>query len=275
MTDLEPSASDDDVRAAVAANTLWYHTMELRPGVVTPGWFDLRPIVDQMTWPDVRGKRCLDIGTYDGYLAFELEKRGAAEVVATDISDHALWDWPYELKVQGPERLAAIAGEKGAGFEIASRALGSAVKKITVSIYDLRPDLVGTFDVVVCGALLLHLRDPVKAVESVRSVCTGSFLSAEQIDPWLTLLHRRKPVTNMSGIGEHMQWHVPNRAGHVQIVRAGGFKIERTSRPYSVAFGPAHPVPPRTFAILRKKAISQLVTGGFGVAHQAVLARPV
>ena len=38
-----------------------------------------------MPWPDVRGKRCLDVGTYDGFLAFELERRGAASVVATDI----------------------------------------------------------------------------------------------------------------------------------------------------------------------------------------------
>ena len=73
---------------AVDAVPLWYHTLELAPGVVTPGWFDLRPIVSLLPWPDVRGKRCLDVGTYDGFLAFELERRGAAEVVATDISDH-------------------------------------------------------------------------------------------------------------------------------------------------------------------------------------------
>ena len=65
------------LREEVAAYPLWYHTMELGPGIVTRGWFDLRPIVERMPWPDVRGKRCLDIGTYDGFLAFELERRGA------------------------------------------------------------------------------------------------------------------------------------------------------------------------------------------------------
>ena len=87
-----------DARAAVDQVRLWYHTMELAPGVVTPGWFDLRPILDRLPWPDVEGKRCLDVGTYDGHLAFELERRGAAEVLALDISDHESWDWPIRIR---------------------------------------------------------------------------------------------------------------------------------------------------------------------------------
>jgi tRNA (mo5U34)-methyltransferase len=102
----------------VSANPLWYHTIELAPGVTTPGWFDLRPIVDRFPWPTVGGKRCLDIGTYDGFLAFELERRGAAEVVATDIAAHADWDWPVGMR--HTHELAAVAGpEKGLGFRLA------------------------------------------------------------------------------------------------------------------------------------------------------------
>src|SRR5438477_10034130 len=84
--------------ARVAACPFWYHTMELAPGVVTPGWFDLRPVVERMPWPDVSGRRCLDVGTADGFLAFELERRGAAEVVTTDIADHAEWDYPEPIR---------------------------------------------------------------------------------------------------------------------------------------------------------------------------------
>ena len=111
------------LRERVAANPLWYHTIELEPGLVTSGWFDLRPVVDRLPWPDVRGKRCLDVGTYDGFLAFELERRGAGEVVATDIGGHEGWDWPHELRSRGPAYLAALAGPKGNGFEIAHEAL--------------------------------------------------------------------------------------------------------------------------------------------------------
>src|SRR4051812_28824140 len=71
------------------------HTMELAPGVVTPGWFDTRGVVPLLPLPgSLQGSRCLDIATFDGFWAFELERRGAAEVLAIDILDPFAWDWP-------------------------------------------------------------------------------------------------------------------------------------------------------------------------------------
>src|SRR5687767_838024 len=114
---------------------LWYHTMELAPGEVTPGWFDLRPVIDHLPWPDVAGKRCLDVGTYDGHLAFEMERRGAAEVVALDSADHESWDWPVRVRRQGLG-LDTLAGEKGAGFRAARERLDSKVERIELNVYD-------------------------------------------------------------------------------------------------------------------------------------------
>jgi tRNA (mo5U34)-methyltransferase len=242
-------------------NQLWYHTIELAPGNVTPGVFDLRPIVDRLPWPDVRGKRCLDVGTYDGFLAFELERRGAAEVVCTDIPDHADWDWPADARAQGPQRMAEFAGEKGKGFEIARRALDSRVEKVEVNVYDLSPELVGSFDVVVCGSLLLHLRDPVRALEAIRAVCGEWFLSAEEVRLALTRLHPRRALAQLDGVGPECQWWVPNAAGHRRMLESAGFHVERASRPYRIPFGPGHP--PRGWRPSRR-----------GVAHSAVLARP-
>jgi tRNA (mo5U34)-methyltransferase len=262
--------SDRDVADAVRGNPLWYHTIELRPGIVTSGWFDLRPIVGSLPWPDVRGKRCLDIGTYDGFLAFELERRGAAEIVATDVGSHEDWDFPPAIRAGGVDLLRQIAGEKGHGFEVAVRALGSSVRKQQINVYDLSPSTVGTFDVVVCGSLLLHLRDPFRALEAIRSVCAGEFMSCEQIDVALTASHRRAPVTNIGRIGQ-VQWHVPNLAGHRAEIRAAGFRIERAIRPYSIPFGPAHP---KVEASVRTRLLSRFVTRGWGVPHSALLARP-
>src|SRR6476661_3582415 len=145
----------DGLRREIASNPHWYHAMELAPGVETPGWFDYRPVAQRLPWPDVKGKRCLDVGTYDGFLAFEMEKRGASEVVATDISDHAQWDWPRAMRERGAEFLATVAGEKGRGFDVAHAALGSSVVKKEISVYELSPEAVGgEFDVVVCGSLM-------------------------------------------------------------------------------------------------------------------------
>src|SRR5437588_5981940 len=152
-------------REAVDEVVLWYHTIDLPGGVTTPGWFDLRPIVERMPWPDVRGKRCLDVGTYDGFLAFELERRGAGEVVAVDLGDEQDWDWPADMRAAGRQRLAELAGrQRDRGFRIAREALRSGVERVELSVYDLSPERIGNFHLVVCGSLLLHLRAPVRAL---------------------------------------------------------------------------------------------------------------
>jgi len=263
-----------DVEAAIRSIPLWYHTIEVAPGLTTPGWFDLRPIVPKMPWPDVTGKRCLDIGTYDGYLAFELERRGASEVVATDIADHRAWDWPVAMRDGAPERLAELAGpEKGSGFRIVKQLLGSAVEKVEINVYDLSPERVGSFDVVVCGSLMLHLRDPLRAIDAIRSVCSGVFLSAEAIDLTLTAMHPRRPVFAFDGISPLVQWATPNAAAHRQMIQASGFEVERSSRPYTIPFGVAHPARPTTLKHRRREMLQRALAGGTGVPHTALLAR--
>jgi len=263
-----------DLRREVEAHPLWYHTIELAPGLVTPGWFDLRPVVAGMPWPDVSGKRCLDVGTYDGFLAFELERRGAAEVVATDIGDPSGWDWPLITRDRGTRAVTSTAGGKtGVGFQIAKRALSSSVERVEASVYDLRPEQVGRFDVVVCGSLLLHLRDPVRAVEAIRGVCDGSFLSAETVSLPLTMLHRRRPAAELKG-DRNCQWWIPNVAGHVQMLVAGGFRIDRRSGRYAVPFGPGHPAGHGRLKRLPQRALARLAAGGVGVPHHAALATP-
>src|SRR5436190_1863508 len=79
------------------------------------------------------------------------------------------WHWPLALRERGPACLAGLAGPKGNGFEIAREALGSRVERVVASVYDLSPQRLGKFDVVVCGSLLLHLRDPVGALGAIRS----------------------------------------------------------------------------------------------------------
>ena len=270
-----PAATDERnaAREAVAAHGFWYHTMDVAPGVVTPGLFDLRPIVDRLPWPDLHGKRCLEVGPYDGFLSFEMERRGAAEVVAADIASPWDWDWPWRSREDGPRVVAAMSGERtGEGFRIAKQALGSSVERVEVSAYDLSPDSVGSFDFVICGSLMLHLRDPIRALEAIRGVCRGEFLSSETISPGLAVLHGGRPVARLLG-GELCQWLIPNPAGHRSMLEAAGFEIRSAVRPYAIPFGPEHPRA-RGFRSWPKRLLTFAMARGVGVPHVAALCRP-
>lgn len=266
---------DDSARRAVEAHPLWYHTIELAPGLVTPGYFDTRATLAHMPFPDVKGKRCLDVGTYDGFFAFEMERRGAAEVIAVDIEDHMLWDWPPAFRPTR-EAMEQLSGKKGDGFRIAAEIIGSSVQWRPISIYDLDPAELGTFDVVVLGSLLLHLRDPLRALAAVRSVCGGVFLSVEQIELWLTIFGRGRPLARLNGADELCQWWNPNAAGHKQMLIASGFKVEAEGRPFVEVFNNA-PRPKRSLRQIAYNAAQRAVAGTAkpGVLHRAILTRPI
>ncbi len=217
----------------------WYHTLELAPGRLTPGWFDLRPIAGDLLPASLAGMRCLDVGTFDGFWAFEMERRDAREVLAVDILDPRRWDWPAGST---DEVVAALAERKraGAGFELARRALDSAVERRDLSVYDLSPAEVGCFDFVYLGSLLLHLRDPVGALEAVRSVCSGTLVCVDAIDLAKTRIFPRRPVAALDGVGRPWWWK-PNLAALAGMVEAAGFELTREPRRLLMPIGAGQP----------------------------------
>jgi tRNA (mo5U34)-methyltransferase len=260
----------------LAGVPVWYHTVEVAPGVTTPGYFDLRPVVDQLPWPELAGKRCLDVATFDGFYAFEMERRGAAEVMAIDVADHMDLDWPPDARADAPSAIRrAEWAAPGTGFKVLADLLGSAAEWRALNVYDLAPETVGRFDVVVCGSLLLHLRDPLRALEAIRSVTAGALVSCEQIELGLTLAAPRKPRYTLLGSGERCQWFNFNAAGHQRLLYAAGFETVRASRPFTVRFN-AHPRPAPGLRTSARRAALRVLTGspGDGVLHRAVLARP-
>lgn len=195
----------------------WYHTLELAPGVVTPGMFDHRGATHRyMLPPDLHGLRCLDVGTMDGFWAFEMERRGADEVLALDIDDPEALDWPVSLRARTEKSLDQTKGER---FELAKAALGSRVERHLRSVYDLDNDL-GTFDLVFCGDLLIHLKDPITAVERIRKVCRASAILCTPVRRYR--FAGRRPLAELDGI-EEFQWWVLSEAALERLARAAGF----------------------------------------------------
>lgn len=258
----------------------WYHTVDVSNGATTRGWFDLRHALPSIPFPDVRDKRCLDIGTWDGFYAFELERRGAAEVVALDVPDLAGIDYPPEIRAQeGTIDLSHRSTQRrSAGFDLLHEILESKVQWRGGSIYDLDADDIGTFDVVVCGSLLVHLRDPVRALDAVRKVTRGHLLSIDHLHPPVQLLSRRRPLFQLRGMGVDFQWWLPNDAGARHLLSVGGFDVERTSPYFLLRHGVDSPPQPGRSLGHRATALGNRVLArdrsASGHLHRAYLARP-
>jgi tRNA (mo5U34)-methyltransferase len=143
MSELSPS----QIRELVASVGHWHHVMRFPHGIVSPGSYDPRELFRSLELPDLHGKRVLDVGTRDGFFAFECARLGA-EVVAVDHADMEV-----------------------TGFLAARRIYGSAVEYVQANVYDLDPARLGTFDVVLFLGVLYHLRHPLLALDRLRPLC--------------------------------------------------------------------------------------------------------
>jgi tRNA (mo5U34)-methyltransferase len=192
----------------------WWHTIEIEPGLVTRGGWDLRPTAERMPWPSLAGKRCLDVGAMDGFWSFELERRGAGEVLAIDVLD--------------PPRPQ---------FALAAELLGSQATLRELSVYDLDPADVGEFDVIVVGYVLQMLRDPLRALDTLRSVCRGHLILLETISLPLELLP--SPLARLDARRDGREWFVFNRRGLRKALRLTGWTVEETTPVIRDRPGPA------------------------------------
>jgi len=202
----------------------WYHTLEL-PDEVTPGWFDLRPYVHHYGLPeDMTGMRALDVGTWDGFWAFEMERRGA-DVVALDLDDERDLDW---LPRRRPDTFPTEP--RGAGFRIAQEKLGSSVERVNCSIYDALPEDLGQFDVILCGSVLIHLRDQLLAMERIANLCRGLFISAEEYDRLANLVPMAVSRFRGHGTGTVVYWR-PNVKTWSRMLWTAGFdEVEKVAK---------------------------------------------
>ena len=153
------------------SSCFFYHTMDLPTFGVQDGGWDLRGrFLDYIGHVELKGKRVLDVGSASGFLSFEAERYGASEVVSFDldsaerqhllpfagspyVTDHEAWS----------RRQSEIFTTWQNGYWLAHRLLRSKAKAVYGDIYHPASDM-GRFDVVIVGAVLEHLIDPLSAL---------------------------------------------------------------------------------------------------------------
>ena len=200
-----------------------YHRLDLGNGLVVDGDYDMTQFLPHYHLPAaLDGMTVLDVGTSSGFFAFECARRGA-KVTAIDI-----WD-----------NTCPVAG--------LSRALDLPITYVQRNLYDVDASF-GTFDLVICGSLLLHLPDPVGAVRALRSVTARRLIvstaavsdSANATEPVCHFLGQR------AGDGDYWAYWALSAPALERMAIAAGFsrvdyvehfelRSQPTRRPYSTA----------------------------------------
>src|SRR5271165_1641859 len=163
---------------------VWYHAFELPDGRVLPGAWDLRGHeAAYLGGVDVAGKRVLELGPATGYLTFYMEHMGA-EVVSFEAGFDVPIDFmPVKGEDQPWERLRVMQetiDRNHDGWWHLHRTLGSSAKFVQGNIYDMPADL-GTFDITLVGAILLHLREPWGALSQAARRTTQTMIVTEPL----------------------------------------------------------------------------------------------
>lgn len=128
----------------------FFHSLEVEPGVFTPGvkWASIyQSAFEESTKEiDFDGKRVIDIGCRDGAMLFVAEKRGAKELLGVD----------NDLSPALTEFLIPHFNSK--------------IKTMERNLYDLGPEELGKFDIVIACGLLYHLKYPVYGMKKLSSL---------------------------------------------------------------------------------------------------------
>jgi len=165
---------------------IFYHSMDLPDGEIILGPWDIRePGFKQYVGNyQLEGKTVLDVGTASGFLAFGAEQSGASHVTALEVfsseeirhlqfagypfhANRRQWDRDADTFFFGLKR----------SFWYAWHKLNSHVEVIYTPI-DSLPYWMKQFDVVIAGAIIEHLSDPVTAIGNIARLAKEAIIIA-------------------------------------------------------------------------------------------------
>lgn len=195
----------------------WHQGWEMFPGVHTPGRSPVGALMDNAGVPrDLSGASVLDVGAWNGCLAFECERRGASRVVGLSLED--------------PDETGFNALKGLVGAERTSYTLGS--------IYDLDAERLGTFDLVICFGVIYHLRYPVLGLDNLRRVTAGTvYIESHALDDCVVVDGVERSIGDLSGAclmqfypgselaNDPSNWFSPSISAVTGVLRTAGFDV--------------------------------------------------
>lgn len=197
------------------ASFKWFHSIDFGSFASSgrfpdgkPQNITLYPAFDFLKSLDLEGSSVLDVGTYDGLVAFGASALGAAEVVGADTFDHQT-------------------------FRLARNLLGLEQKVKYEPKKQVR-DLVSTFshkrfDVIVCAGVIYHMLYPMQAFVQPRlTLKDGGYLIMET--PFKADSDRATLAFNgvEEEVAEPYTYFVPTRSALIGMANLVGFSVEGT-----------------------------------------------
>ena len=165
---------------------------------------------------DLTGWSVLDLGAWHGFFSFECERRGADRVLAVD---------NFAWNTFGMDE-----------FLSAHRRIGSKVEHQRVDIHDLDPAVIGQFDLVLMLGVFYHLRNPLAALERIRTVTKRRLICETHV--LLPFMHERYPLVPFfpgdenAEEGPYEMCAMPTLEALRQMLRAAGFDdVDTVYRP--------------------------------------------
>jgi tRNA (mo5U34)-methyltransferase len=207
----------------------WHQQWEVFPGVFTPGRVPVSDVFAIAQIPaDLTDKRVIDIGAWNGCGALECERRGAKEVVALSLEAPTWGGFNLLAELTGAGRTRFVRG----------------------TIYNLNPDELGLFDIVICFGVIYHLRYPVLGLDNLRRVATGTlYLETHLLDDALYTLNGSTDICDMASVAPHLpaaalmqfykgselqgsasNWFSPSMSALSGLLETAGFTVERTHK---------------------------------------------
>jgi SAM-dependent methyltransferase len=163
----------------------FYHSIDVPGYGLVEGEWDLRGReLDYLGGTDLRGKRVLEVGTASGYLCVFMEHAGA-DVVSYDLApEHSIDVVPYARYDHERFRaeLKSHIGALNNAYWLVHEAFGLRARMVYGTVYDI-PRGLGTFDISTLGSVLLHLRDPLLALENVLRHTEHTVIVTDRTEP--------------------------------------------------------------------------------------------
>lgn len=152
-----------EIEAGDGFNQYWYYSVELVPGVYTPGQkhLNLGLTRDLLSRCEVENRRCLDIGTMEAAVPVLLSRRKANQVVAVDV-------------MNCEEKVRMVKHYTGTSFNYHGGVNHARTAPLVRQRYG------GNFDLVVLSGVLYHCFGPLHVLAMARSlVRTGGLMIVE------------------------------------------------------------------------------------------------